>query len=502
MATKSEFFTSLDNCSTQDEWEHIYAETTVKLTHDEVYKIAASDKPYAKWFGFRFDAGPPGKPLPSFDEAIERMSKGVSSKGSALEALQSIYNGRQLPNDFPPETTLDIQNQEQKPVRSDVEKFQQEIHQIAHSLGDPHYLNPEMIQRAVADIKKPALSTTFLTLAGICDGNSLEFLLRALSIQHFVSGTKYEDTWKPAALEMAADAVFEIGNPLLFPLRLELFNKIVENPSPYQSLHELYLQRAHTRAQIANLAADTIELNFNDYRQVMKLARDSHEAEWLAAGIAGFCSYLSVIILSRKADETYLLKEASDLLSEASTLELSPFRSAQILLSRALISEPENAIKLLTKACDLLEYEDPYRLSVGTVLTAHILDAGDTNAAITTAQTLLDDAYHIEECSELGELKLIYGRALIQARRFKHAERELKSALLPLRGKPSSTETNIRLLLIDLLCRRNAWDEADEQILQLQRPSTQFNEEQRTELIRLKILLKRGPTTEEAPPTS
>lgn len=108
MIIKSELFNRLDNCSTQQKWETIYAAASVKLTQGDVYQITTSDKPYAQWFGFRFDAGPPGTQLPTFDEAIERMSKGVSSGGSALDAFQVIFNGRQLPNNTPPEVVLKI----------------------------------------------------------------------------------------------------------------------------------------------------------------------------------------------------------------------------------------------------------------------------------------------------------------------------------------------------------------------------------------------------------
>ncbi|MCA9631742.1 MAG: hypothetical protein KC766_29000, partial [Myxococcales bacterium] len=86
------------------EWEEEYARTAVELTRDQAFEMVRSERVYADWFAFRFDAGPPGQPLPSTQAAFEAVLLGTD--GSPLDAYRVVFGSPPIPEEVPADLRL------------------------------------------------------------------------------------------------------------------------------------------------------------------------------------------------------------------------------------------------------------------------------------------------------------------------------------------------------------------------------------------------------------
>ena len=85
-------------------WEDEYARRPVALTRDQAYEVVTSERAYADWFAFRFDAGPPGQPLPTSKEALEAVL--VGTEGSPLDAYRVVFASPPVPDNAPDDLLL------------------------------------------------------------------------------------------------------------------------------------------------------------------------------------------------------------------------------------------------------------------------------------------------------------------------------------------------------------------------------------------------------------
>ena len=97
MSPLDELLRRLDEAGPEG-WETEYARHPVAVTRQELSNVVTSRRAYADWLAFRFDAGPPGVALPSFDQALEAVLK--STHGTARDAYQVVFSGRPLPEDL------------------------------------------------------------------------------------------------------------------------------------------------------------------------------------------------------------------------------------------------------------------------------------------------------------------------------------------------------------------------------------------------------------------
>lgn len=86
------------------EWEEEYAKAAVELTRDQAFEVVRSERVYADWFAFRFDAGPPGQPLPSTQAAFEAILLGTD--GSPLDAYRVVFGSPPIPEEVPADLRL------------------------------------------------------------------------------------------------------------------------------------------------------------------------------------------------------------------------------------------------------------------------------------------------------------------------------------------------------------------------------------------------------------
>ncbi|QED29959.1 CHAT domain-containing protein [Microvenator marinus] len=91
----NELLEKLDKGSDRFEWERIYGNWEGSCTRDEAYEVFASGRPYREWFGFRFDAGPPGTRLPNPADAFLAITG--ESGGSPLDAYSVVFYGPVFP---------------------------------------------------------------------------------------------------------------------------------------------------------------------------------------------------------------------------------------------------------------------------------------------------------------------------------------------------------------------------------------------------------------------
>lgn len=98
---KSEFEELLERLAFagRSSWEDEYARRPVATTRDQVAEVFNSDRAYAEWLGFRFDAGPPGEPLPTLEHAVEGVMSGKAP--TALDAYRVVFDAK-IPSDTNP----------------------------------------------------------------------------------------------------------------------------------------------------------------------------------------------------------------------------------------------------------------------------------------------------------------------------------------------------------------------------------------------------------------
>lgn len=98
-----DLLTRLDAASPAD-WEVEYASAQVAATFDDVAVVFGSDRPYAEWLGFRFDAGPPGIPLPTTEDAVRAVLNGAGA--TPLDTYQAVFASPPLTEDVPRELIM------------------------------------------------------------------------------------------------------------------------------------------------------------------------------------------------------------------------------------------------------------------------------------------------------------------------------------------------------------------------------------------------------------
>ncbi len=86
------------------EWEKEYAKVAVELTRDQAFEVIRSERVYAGWFAFRFDAGPPGEPLPSTQAAFDAVLLGTN--GSPLDAYRVLFGSPPISEEAPADLRL------------------------------------------------------------------------------------------------------------------------------------------------------------------------------------------------------------------------------------------------------------------------------------------------------------------------------------------------------------------------------------------------------------
>src|SRR5512147_2666109 len=84
-----------------DGWEDAYVRTSVELSRDQAYELVASGRPWADWFAFRFDAGPPGVPLPAHEQAVAAVLGGQD--GTPRDAYRVVFAPHPISDDASPE---------------------------------------------------------------------------------------------------------------------------------------------------------------------------------------------------------------------------------------------------------------------------------------------------------------------------------------------------------------------------------------------------------------
>src|SRR5215208_4331720 len=73
----------------RDGWEDEYACTPVELSREQVAELVTSGRPWSDWLAFRFDAGPPGVPLPAHEQAVAAVLGGKD--GTPLDAYRVVF---------------------------------------------------------------------------------------------------------------------------------------------------------------------------------------------------------------------------------------------------------------------------------------------------------------------------------------------------------------------------------------------------------------------------
>ena len=87
-------------------WEMEYARTPIEMTRDQACEVVESERACANWLAFRFDAGPPGVPLPDNEKALEALLGGTD--GTPLDAYRVLFGSGQIWEDAEAEVFLAI----------------------------------------------------------------------------------------------------------------------------------------------------------------------------------------------------------------------------------------------------------------------------------------------------------------------------------------------------------------------------------------------------------
>ena len=103
MTSLDDLLRRLDMADAAD-WEEEYARAPVEVTRDQAFEVVTSERVYADWFAFRFDAGPPGDPLPTAEAALKAVLFGT--EGSPLDAYRVVFGSSSVPDDAPGDLRL------------------------------------------------------------------------------------------------------------------------------------------------------------------------------------------------------------------------------------------------------------------------------------------------------------------------------------------------------------------------------------------------------------
>ncbi|HWO24383.1 MAG TPA: hypothetical protein VNO30_36815 [Kofleriaceae bacterium] len=90
----------------RDGWEDAYACTPVELSREQVYELVTSGRPWSDWLAFRFDAGPPGVPLPAHEQALTAVLGGRD--GTPRDAYRVVFAPHPVSDEASPELILAV----------------------------------------------------------------------------------------------------------------------------------------------------------------------------------------------------------------------------------------------------------------------------------------------------------------------------------------------------------------------------------------------------------
>lgn len=108
MTNQEELIRRLDAADpTPEAWEAEYARLSVTMTREQAYELVNSERAYADWLAFRFEAGPPGVALPPLEEALLAILT-TPEEGSPADVYRVIFASGTLSDDMEPELIIGL----------------------------------------------------------------------------------------------------------------------------------------------------------------------------------------------------------------------------------------------------------------------------------------------------------------------------------------------------------------------------------------------------------
>ncbi len=83
--------------ASESEWEGIYSTIEIEAPRTAWSDLINGGRRFSKWLGFRFEGGPPGIPLPSPDEALQRLA--TPANWRAADAYALVFASPPIPVD-------------------------------------------------------------------------------------------------------------------------------------------------------------------------------------------------------------------------------------------------------------------------------------------------------------------------------------------------------------------------------------------------------------------
>lgn len=375
--------------------------------------------------------------LPSTLDALAQVGadKVAALVESLARALDSSLTNRSMLREHP---------DEQAAVRPSYERLCADTRRVAAPWSDPRSLTPRDVDRAVASIDVPELTTGLLELAFTSRGLApVETLLLALSLRRSLERTEYERPWQAAFTRQASDAIYVLRATTLFALRLTLLDELLAAPHPRSALAGLYFQRANTRQVLSKGDQNEMHLILADMRTAMEMARAVGDFGGYASVVAAW-----VMLLARPGGAAHQpdrvpFDDASQAIDEALGLPLEPFDHALLHQARAHLTrtrDPLEAVRAFEVALSFVSPEDAFWSELAAELVETLTLAGRADEAAVRGHDFLARTSCDTDRIELGMLHLATGAALLSADRAPEARETLETGLRLVRGVDAHNE--------------------------------------------------------------
>jgi hypothetical protein len=334
------------------------------------------------------------------------------------------------------------------------ERLHAAVRHAASRLNNLGLLGVPDVERAAATIAVPEVTAGLVDRAAETSAAlaPLEQLLFALALRRALAGTEHEAYWRPVFATVASDAVFTLGVPTLFGLRLQLLDEILAAPHRSLPLGELYFERANTRQVLSRSNGAEIALALADFRASMHWSRIEGDASRCAVATAAWVRLVAWQDASGDANPS-ALDEGGRLLDEAFALDLEPYDQALLHQARAHLlrrRHPQDALLAHEQALAVVPPEEPHAMELAAELVVALVRAHRVGEAVDRGLAFLEIASCRTKVTNLGMLHLSVGQALLAIGRFSEARRQLEAGLPLIRGRELHNEDLAHLHLARL----------------------------------------------------
>ena len=336
-------------------------------------------------------------------------------------------------------------------VRPFAGKLRASVERAVARLGEVGSIAPSDVERAAASVVLPPLSLPLLELSQEAGLPAMERLVQALALLPAVEGTNLHEAWGPGLRHDASQALWRLADVRLFPLRIALLDKLIEDPGPIFSPAELYFQRANTRRALAGDDTEEIGIAIRDLEAAASWALRRGEVEFLADAVASMGKAAAELgAITQGRDGTARSAELLGRIREVLELPVSPQRRAMLLQAQAHLQRSDDvglAADLSGEAADCLELDDPFRWEVMAEQVSQLVTAGRLGEAVSIGHQLLDEVTEQASDTVLGMVHVAVGEALQASGNHVGARRQLEAAIERVRGVDVRNERAARIRL-------------------------------------------------------